>query len=521
MQQSGTPNSSSDPALVAPPIITDPGPEYAPDTRPFQGIPGIERTEQGRLWATWYGGGPGEGPHNYVMLSTSDDDGHTWSNVALVVDPPGEVRAFDPVLWIDPLDRMWLFWAQAWEMWDGRGGVWAIVSENPDSANPQWSDPRRLCDGVMMNKPLALSNGDWLLPAAVWSNEPNVDEEHVREAEHGSASHVIASRDQGTTWKYRGGVDIPGRRCDEHHVVERSDGTLWLLARTTYGIGQSFSEDGGRTWSEPEQSWIPHIPTARFFIRRLNSGHLILVKHSPIDGRSRSHLSAYLSEDDGRTWQGGLVLDERSSVSYPDGVEAEDGTIYIIYDFQRAGAKEILMATFTEADVLAKQAVSDHVRRRVVVNRATGEPEEDEINLVDNADAEPVVAGPPATLSISDGDQVAPFELKETIFTNRDYVIEDVPAALQGARFVRGSIDQTDVAVKEEGVVYAITPTPERNNDSVELALLRQGFERANVREFVLFGGSVANACTTFQKRWAAGETIEFGKWGIILLPED
>ncbi len=32
-------------------------------------------------------------------------------------------------------------------------------------------------------------------------------------------------------------------------VVERKDGSLWMLLRTSYGIGQSVSADGGATWS--------------------------------------------------------------------------------------------------------------------------------------------------------------------------------------------------------------------------------------------------------------------------------
>ncbi len=67
-------------------------------------------------------------------------------------------------------------------------------------------------------------------------------------------------------------------------------------------------------------------------------------------------LSAWLSDDDGKTWQGGLMLDERKGVSYPDGFQAPDGTIYISYDRNRATDGEILLARFTEEDILAKQA---------------------------------------------------------------------------------------------------------------------------------------------------------------------
>ena len=67
------------------------------------------------------------------------------------------------------------------------------------------------------------------------------------------------------------------------------------------------------------------------------------------------------------------MIDERVGVSYPDGVEAADGTIYLIYDFERTKSKQMLMATFTEADVAAGKTMSDKVRLRVVVNQATGE----------------------------------------------------------------------------------------------------------------------------------------------------
>ena len=98
---------------------------------------------------------------------------------------------------------------------------------------------------------------------------------------------------------------------------------------------------------------VTHIPNARFFIRRLESGNLLLVRHNPPKMNQRSHLAAFLSEDDGVTWKGGLMLDVRKYVSYPDGVQAPDGTIYITYDFERTKARQILMAVFTEEDVLA------------------------------------------------------------------------------------------------------------------------------------------------------------------------
>jgi hypothetical protein len=119
----------------------------------------------------------------------------------------------------------------------------------------------------------------------------------------------------------------------------------------------------------PERSDIAH-PATRFFIRRLHSGRLLLVKNAPPNGKDRSHMTALLSNDEGRTWTGGLLLDERVNVSYPDGVEGRDGTIRVIYDRERFTAREILMAVFREEDVAAGRCVSAEARLKVLVNRA-------------------------------------------------------------------------------------------------------------------------------------------------------
>lgn len=350
--------------LRPPQVISPPGPEYADEGRQFQGIPGIERASNGRLWATWYGGGVTEDNRNCVFLSTSVNGGDTWSAVKTVIDVDGDgpVRAYDPCLWHDPQGRLWWFWAQGYQgHTDERAGVWAMVAEDSDAEEPNWSEPRRLGDGIMMNKPIAATGGQWLIPAARWKQE--------------GSDTVLASTDSGETWGLIGAATVPeeeDRSCDEHMIAERLDGSLLMLVRTNYGIGESVSTDGGRQWSPVTPSKLEH-PTTRFFIRRLISGKLLLVKHGPLDERTdRSQLMAYLSGDDGATWSGGLMLDERVGVSYPDGVQAPDGTIYLIYDFDRRGAREILMARFDEDDVARAECVSSTSALGMPVNKATG-----------------------------------------------------------------------------------------------------------------------------------------------------
>jgi len=356
--------ATESPVLQPPEINLAPGPEYADSLRMFQGIPGIERAPGGRLWALWYGGGTREGADNYVMLVTSGDDGKSWSKLKLVIDIPGNIRAFDPTLWVDPRGCMWLFWGQAISRGANHGrdaGVWAIITANPDAENPTWSKPRRYVDGVMINKPSVFSSGEWVFPVSNWTRKDN-------------SAELFVSTDKGQTWILRGRAHVPkeAKAYDELQVVERKNGDLWMLVRTKYGIGESVSKDAGKTWPEISPSRIQHA-TARFFIRRMHSGKLLLVKHGPIGERTeRSQLTAYLSDNDGQTWSGGLMLDERKGVTYPDGVQGPDGTIYIVYDYNRKADKEILMATFTEEDVEAGKSVSDKVRFRIVINKATG-----------------------------------------------------------------------------------------------------------------------------------------------------
>lgn len=334
---------------------------YKNENREFSGISSIAITPKGRIWAVWYAGiTPDEDVNNYVVLATSDDKGNSWKETVIIdPDQEGPVRAFDPELWIDPTGKLWVFWAQSIDHDGTVAGVWAITTNYPEVENPDWTATRRLTNGIMMCKPLVLSTGEWILPASTWRLTDN-------------SAKIIVSLDNGNTWTEKGAVNIPKdvRSFDEHMIVEKKNGDIWMLVRTKYGIGESVSSDGGYTWSPLVPSKIQH-PAARFFIRRLNSGNLLLVKHGPINMKTgRSHLMAFVSKDDGYSWSHGLLLDERPGVSYPDGQQTIDGMIYITYDFNRTKEQMILMTSFTEEDIFDNdydsKIIEVYNRRKVV-----------------------------------------------------------------------------------------------------------------------------------------------------------
>ena len=125
------------------------------------------------------------------------------------------------------------------------------------------------------------------------------------------------------------------------------------------------------TWSEATFPVGIQHPVARFHVRRLASGRILLVKHGETldTHEGRSKLTAWLSDDEGQSWRGGLMLDERKGISYPDGFQTPEGTIYISYDRNRSSDGEILMARFTEQDVLAKQLGGSKSKLKMLVSR--------------------------------------------------------------------------------------------------------------------------------------------------------
>jgi Beta-xylosidase len=191
--------SAEDFNSLDPPTVLKPVPaQYGDDKRLFQGIPSTTLSPQGRVWVNWYAGGDSEGDENYVLLATSGDRAKTWSKPLLAIDIPGPVRAYDPSMWTDPDGKVWLFWAQSNKWWDGRSGVWCMVSENADKEIATWSKPRRICDGIMMCKPIVDSKGRWLLPVSIWPLDPKHTGKTLPEG-----ANVVVSDDQGETWKFR------------------------------------------------------------------------------------------------------------------------------------------------------------------------------------------------------------------------------------------------------------------------------------------------------------------------------
>ena len=159
-----------------------------------------------------------------------------------------------------------------------------------------------------------------------------------------SGAFTYTSRDDGQTWSVSNQVTAPPHQKGGAHqgvrwnhgaveptVAELPDGRLWMVVRTAQDRHyQSFSSDGGRTWSASTPSpFYGTITMPTFF--RLADGRLLffwcnttpLSERAEADGvwddvftnRNATHVA--VSEDNGATWIGlrELYLDERRNAA--------------------------------------------------------------------------------------------------------------------------------------------------------------------------------------------------------------
>ncbi len=347
---------------------------FANSTRQWQGIPGIEAVplEAGgtRLWSCWISGAAAE-PRagNYTLFCFSDDGGATWMKAFAVAfeQNAGDCRTFDPSLFYDGEGNLWLWWNQTnHTSGDRYVGIWCAKVSNPGVAvngtgelsKFEVSSPRRIGDGLKMNKPTILTTGEWAFLSHSFARQ--------------GYTEMYVSADKGETWTKRGEIRVPNALfANETAFAEtvRDGKTVYMAIDRTnvsYNLSVSYSYDLGANWTEGRE-WDIKGASSRPMLKTLASGNLIYIQH--YNTTARKDLAVWLSTDGGITWPHCILLDERNGVSYPDVTQAFDGSIYIIWDRDRYGDKEILMTKITEDELLAAEGkIPLNASRRISVS---------------------------------------------------------------------------------------------------------------------------------------------------------
>ena len=318
-------------------------------------ITALETTTKGRLWASVLCGG--EDADGFLTLAYSDSQGKSWVEPVVALDARADkLSVRNGVLWRSPKGEMWLFYTVFDGFYDGRGSLWAMVCKNPDDGKPVWGEPKYLGVGVASGRPMLNAKGEWLLPAAWWGregldsgrmlfvankwnrlrfNSPYVDKYTELDSKRGAGVYI--SSDEGASWRENLGVvkckdELVDARYNNPQLFLQDDGTMRMVLRTS-GTAWSYSSvsvDGGVSWSEPVR--FVSAPDQGFAVHRLASGQLLMVRNGRFDRNLHwlpEGMYAYLSEDYGATWYGGLRLATDCATINPTVAEGKNGTIYI------------------------------------------------------------------------------------------------------------------------------------------------------------------------------------------------
>ena len=331
-------------------IDTDENTYYSVANRKWLGLASVAAIGNGRIIGTYTSGDTSEGlPGNYAVLAYSGDNGKTWTEFMYInSEEEGHTNktttVCDAQLWVErDSNTLHCFYimSSSLETFEKSSAVWTFTISGVDKDFSEWefSPHRYLFPGLLRNNIVVLSDGTWLAAPNDYMDE--------------RFTVVYASTDKGETWEFRGKAYIPrAYNYDETIIVEKEDGSLWMTVRNTSGVLlQSYSLDKGYTWTLSSKTNLYNC-TTRFNFTRLASGALLRIDNAAAD---RKMMTAYLSYDDGATWQYSVTLCKEYS-TYPDiDLITVDGVeqIHVVFDRDRYNYGRVYHTVLTEEFIKA------------------------------------------------------------------------------------------------------------------------------------------------------------------------
>ena len=287
----------------------------------------LVKMDNGEILAAWFGGKHEKNDDVDIWYSRRNSKG--WSKPERITAAE-DIPHWNPVLYKKEDGTVVLFFKVGKEIAD-----WQTYYVTSTDNARTWSKPVELVvgdvsggRGPVKNKAIRLQSGRILAPT---SCEKNKDWK----------AFVDYSDDDMKTWERTEFVERPKRYG---RVVGMIQPTLWesepdkvhmLLRTNAHFIYRSDSVDGGKTW-------CPAYKTALFNnnsgidVAQLNDGKLYLVMN-PIrqNWGERTPLNVIVSEDNGNTWDMGVVLESMpGEYSYP-GMIADGNELLITYTWNR------------------------------------------------------------------------------------------------------------------------------------------------------------------------------------------
>jgi sialidase-1 len=305
----------------------------------YEAFPCVTKLANGDLLSVFYAG------YGHVSLPREDlpnggaiaavrstDGGRTWSEPTIIIDTPLDDRDSSVVQLSDGRLLCNFFVYRGETPPEGALMAECMVAESTDNGET-WSEPWTVAPhftgAEAVSAPiLELDDGDLLMPIYGFD---------AGESRANYESGVIRSADGGKTWgDYVMIDDDPAHAACEPALCKLPDGRILCMMRPT--MVQSYSDDGGRTWTEPNQvGFRGDAPDV------IHTSEGLLVCAARLNGTS-----AIVSDDLGETWRGPYQIDTVGG-AYASLVEMEDGSILCVYYEEGAGSN--IRATFFRAGV--------------------------------------------------------------------------------------------------------------------------------------------------------------------------
>lgn len=300
---------------------------------------------KGELVCSFFGGTHERHPD--VCIWVSHKFNGQWTPVLKVVDgvqsPDLRYPTWNPVLFQPRGGDFQLYY----KVGPSPSQWWGMLTTSSDGGW-NWSEPNALVDeqgealvGPVKNKPIELEDGTLVAGSST--------------EDHGWRAHVERSTDGGKTWTSSG----PLNNRDEIGVIQPTlltypDGRIQMLCRTRteHGfIAQSWSEDGGVTWSAFKALSLPNNNSGLDGVTLADGRQLLVYNHSTrsqpgMGHKGRGILNVSLSKD-GIAWEAALVLDyldePGKQFSYPAVIQTSDGLVHIVYTWHRERIKHVVL----------------------------------------------------------------------------------------------------------------------------------------------------------------------------------
>ena len=303
----------------------------------------IEETPTG-LIAAWFGGTEEDNPD--VGIWVSRNDGNGWSEplevASGVQSDTLRYPCWNPVLFQPASGDLMLFY----KVGPSPREWWGMVMTSADEGKT-WSPARKLGEGPggdligpVKNKPVQLKDGTIICPSSRETDLPG--EKEIWNV------HFEISRDNGKTWETVGpihdGLEI---QAIQPSILFYKKGKMQVLCRTRQNrISESWSGDGGQTWSPMQLTSLPNPNSGTDALTLKDGRQLLIYNHTTRRGdfpSGRNMLNLAISKD-GINWKPVLTLErQEGEYSYPAIIQTGDGLVHMTYTYRRQSVKHVVI----------------------------------------------------------------------------------------------------------------------------------------------------------------------------------